>query len=122
MKLTGSLCFQIRFCREETGFLFGRVSALFKGPGLLHFPAEKSRCLHGVCSPCGPYRNTLCVDGGIQGMGIHQRSIGPHVGNKTAGRGKSPPGPDTLLPVFPVVYFGGIGDGTTLRTGGRDMR
>ena len=32
------------------------------------------------------------------------------------------PGPDTLLPVFPVVYFGGIGDGTTLRTGGRDMR
>ena len=51
MKLTGSLFFQIRFCREETGFLFGRVSALYKGHGLLHFPAEKSRCLHGVCSP-----------------------------------------------------------------------
>ena len=55
-------------------------------------------------------------------MGIHQRSIGPRVGNKTAGRGKSPPGRGTLLPVFPVVYFGGIGDGTMLRTGGRDMR
>ena len=42
MKLTGSLFFQIRFCREETGFLFGRVSALYKGHGLLHFPAEKA--------------------------------------------------------------------------------
>ena len=55
-------------------------------------------------------------------MGNHQRRIGPHVGNKTAGRGKSPPGRETLLPVFPVVYFGGIGAGTMLRTGGRDRR
>jgi len=44
------------------------------------------------------------------------------VGNKTAGRGKSPPGRETLLPVFSVVYLGGAGAGTMLRTGGRDMR
>jgi len=55
-------------------------------------------------------------------MGNYQLSIGPCGGNKPAGRGKSPPGRGTLLPVFPVVYFGGIGDGTMLRTGGRDMR
>jgi len=57
MKLTGSLCFQIRFCREKTGFLFGRVSALYKGHGLLHPPAEKNRCLHGVCSLYGSLKN-----------------------------------------------------------------
>ena len=55
-------------------------------------------------------------------MGNHPRNIGHCAGNKTAGRGKSPPGHETLLPFFPVVYFGGIGDGTMLRTGGRDMR
>ena len=55
-------------------------------------------------------------------MGIHHRSIGPRVGNKTAGRGNSPPGRETLLSVLPVGYFGGAGDGTMLRTEGRDMR
>ena len=55
-------------------------------------------------------------------MGNHQDNSCPRVGNKTAGRGKPPPGLEALLPVFPFVYFGGTGDGTMFRTGGRDMR
>lgn len=43
----------MRFYGEERGFLFGRVSALYKGNGLFDFPAQKARCLHGICSPFG---------------------------------------------------------------------
>jgi hypothetical protein len=55
-------------------------------------------------------------------MGNPKRDVFPRVGNKAAGKGGSPPGRETLPPAVSLVYFGGTGAGTMLRTGGRDLR